>query len=217
MRSEIAGRFEGKFEHIRIFFTGDRKSDSRMKWITDERKPVFIPVITAKQEGTDSETCSRYMNEIFYTDPLLKDGHFQSEIIVPLLYRGMFPFGYIQVNHFEKLSDSDLTFTKRMALAFSESITKDMLLFKPSEDSMMITDLSLSGLGILFRERTLIRHFSENESIVSTVYMPENKQATMMIKIMNINQISNYYRIGCMIINIDPIGDANYQEFLGEL
>lgn len=217
VRSEITGKFEGRFEHIRVFFAGDRKPDSRMKWITQERKPVFIPAIKTKQEGADSEEYSRYMNEIYYPDPLFKESSFNSEIIIPLLYRGMMPFGYIQINHFEILPEEALTYSKRMGLAFSESVSKDMLLFKPSEDKMMLTDLSQSGVGILFRERALIRHFKEDESLVFTVHMPENRQATMMSRVMNINQINNYFRIGCMINNIDPIGDVNYQEFLGQL
>lgn len=217
VRSEITGRFEGRFEHIRVFFAGDRKPDSRMKWVTQDRKPVFIPAIHTKQDGTDSDDYSRYMNEIYYSDPLLKDSSFNSEIIVPLLYKGMMPFGYVQINHFEKLTEEALTYSKRMGLAFSESVSKDMLLFKPSEDKMMIRDLSNSGLGILFRERALIRHFREDESLVFIVHMPENRQATMMSRVMNINQINNYYRIGCMINNIDPAGDVNYRNFLNRL
>lgn len=217
VRSEITGKFEGRFEYTRVFFAGDRKPDSRMKWIAQEKKPVFIPAIHTRQEGTDSGEYSRYMNEIYYSDPLLKEGHFKSEIIVPLLYMGMMPFGYIQINHFDTLPDDALSYSRRMGLAFSESVSKDMLLFRPSEDSMMITDLSMSGIGILFRERALIRHFREDESLIFTVHMPENRQATMMSRVMNINQINNYYRIGCMISNIDPAGDTNYRDFLGRL
>lgn len=217
VRSEISEKFDGRFGNVRVFFAGDRKPDNRMKWISQERKPVYIPAINTMQEGTDSEEYSRYMNEIYYSDNTIKDGLFNSEIIVPLLYRGMMPFGYVQINHSEKLDDDALTFAKRMGLAFSESVSKDMLLFKPSEDKMMLTDLSLSGVGIFFKERALIRHFRENESLVFTMHMPENRQATMMSRVMNINQISNFFRVGCVISNIDPIGDANYQEFLGML
>lgn len=217
IRSEITGKFEGRFQYTRVFFAGDRKPDIRMKWVAQERRPVFIPAIRTRQEGTDSGDYSRYMNEIYYSDPLLKDGHFNSEIIVPLLYRGMMPFGYIQINHFDTLHEDALTYSKRMGLAFSESVSKDMLLFRPSEDSMMITDLSTSGIGILFRERALIKHFREDECLVFTVYMPEKKQATMMSRVININQMNNYYRVGCTISNIDPIGDVNYQQFLGTL
>lgn len=217
VRSEITGKFDVRFEHVRVFFAGDRKPDSRMKWISLERKPVFIPAIHTVQEGTDTEEYSRYMNEIYYSDTLVKDGQFKSEIIVPLLYRGMMPFGYIQINHHEILSEEALTFSKRMGLAFSESVSKDSLLFRPSEDKMMIIDLSLSGIGIIFKEKALIRHFRDEESLVFTVHMPENRQATMMSRVININLINNYYKVGCMISNIDPIGDANYQEFLGNL
>ncbi|HOP27986.1 MAG TPA: PilZ domain-containing protein [Spirochaetota bacterium] len=217
VRSEITGKFEGRFEHIRVFFSGDRKSDSRMKWVLQDKKPVFIHAIHTKQDGTDSDDYSRYMNEIYYSDPLLKDSIFNSEIIVPMLYKGMMPFGYIQINHTEKLTEDALTYSKRMGLAFSESVSKDMLLFRPSEDKMMIIDLSQNGLGILFKEKNLIRHFREDESLVFTVHMPENRQATMMSRVMNINQINNYYRIGCLISSIDPVGDNNYREFLCRL
>ncbi len=217
VRSEISEKFDGRFEHVRVSFAGDRKPDNRMKWILQERKALYVPAINTIQKGTDSEEYSRYMNEIYYSDNTIKDGPFNSEIIVPLLYRGMMPFGYVQINHTEKLDEGALTFSKRMGLAFSESVSKDMLLFKPSDDKMMLTDLSLSGMGIFFKERALIRHFREDESLVFTMFMPENRQATMMSRVMNINQISNYFRVGCMISSIDPVGDVNYQEFLGKL
>jgi hypothetical protein len=217
IRSEITGKLEGRFEHIRVFFTGDRKPDARMKWIFQEKKPIFISTIHTKQDGTDSEDYSRYMNEIYYSDPLLKDSLFNSEIVVPLTYKGMMPFGYIQINHTEKLTEDALTYSKRIGLAFSESVSKDTLLFKPAEDKMTITDLSHNGIGILFREKALIRHFKEDESLVFTVYMPEKRQATMMSRVMNINQINNYYRIGCIISNIDPAGDICYHDFLNRL
>ena len=85
------------------------------------------------------------------------------------------------------------------------------------EDKMTVTDLSHNGIGILFREKALIRHFREDESLVFTVYMPEKRQATMMSRVMNINQINNYYRIGCIISNIDPDGDICYHDFLNRL
>ncbi len=217
IRSEIAGKLEGKFEYVRIYLAGDRKSDSRMKWMMQDRKPVFIPAIKIRQGGLDSIDYNRYMNEVYYSDPLLKDGRFNSEIIVPLLYKGMMPFGYVQINHVNILPVEALTSIKRLALAFSESVSGDMLLFRPSEDSMIIKDFSSSGVGILFRERTFMRHFREDELVVFTVFMPEKKRATMMARVMNINRINNFFMVGCMISNIDPIGDVNYQEFLGIL
>lgn len=217
IRSEISAKLEERFENIRVFFLNDKKWDSRMNWVLQERKPVFIPVINLKQEGRDSAEYAKYMNDIYYTDPLVKEGGFNSEIIVPLLYLGMIPFGYVQINGPAALSEEALSYAKRMGLAFSESVSKDGLLFRPSEDSMMIVDLSPSGIGILFRERSLIRHFREEGYIMFTVFMPENKQASMLCRVMNINYMADFFRVGCMIESIDPSGDMNYHEFLGKI
>lgn len=210
LRHEISGKISEEYSHIKVFFLGDKNSDSRMSWIMDDRDTIFIRDI-----NSGSETgMSSYMNNIYYHDTELPDRNIVSEITVPLLYKMMMPFGYIQVNHSSPLTEEDLFMIKRLGMAFSESISKDNTLFTPSEDTITISDLSFKGLGIVFKEQSLAKHFREDALVIFTAYLPENNIASILCRVANITLSGKWYRVGCSIENIDSEGDAHYGKFL---
>lgn len=210
LRHEISGKISEEYGFIKIFFLGDKNSDTRMSWIMDERDSILIRDINSDSE---SDTAS-YMQNIYYHDNELTDRNIVSEITVPLLYKMMMPFGYIQVNHSSPLTEENLFMIKRLGLAFSESISKDNTLFTPSEDTITISDLSLSGLGIVFKEQSLAKHFREDALVIFTAYLPENATASILCRVASITLSGKWYRVGCRIESIDSEGEQYYRKFL---
>ena len=138
-----------------------------------------------------------------------------SEIAVPFLYRYMLPFGYLRVNGVNPLSDEDYSFLKKNGMSISTFFTNDTSIIKSSTDRVVVTDLSMTGLGVVFRERVLIKHFREESLIIFTVFLPDKKTAVLMCQVKNITILKNaVYRVGCVILNFDAIGEVNYSEYL---
>ena len=215
LRDEISGKIAAKYNHVKIFFLGDKNTDARMCWIMDDRESIFIPDLNSENEdGTSGTDLTSYMQNIYYLDNELADGKMVSEISVPLLYKMMMPFGYIQVNHGSPLTEENLFMIKRLGLAYSESISKDTTLFSPSQDTITISDLSLNGLGIIFREKSLAKHFREDALVIFTAYMPENTHASILCRVANITLTDKWYRVGCRIESIDSEGEVHYKNFL---
>ena len=215
LRHEISGKISGKYDYIKVFFLGDKNTDDRMSWIMDDRESIFIHDINSdiKDEGNNT-SLSSYMQNIYYNDHELADGNIISEVSVPLLYKMMMPFGYIQINQRSPLTEEDLFMIKRLALAYSESISKDNTLFSPSSDTITISDLSYNGLGMIFKEKSLAKHFREDALVIFTAYLPDNRNASILCRISNITLSDNWYRVGCRIENIDSEGEAHYTKFL---
>jgi len=215
IRHEIGSRIKPEYTLIRIYFLGDCYSDTRMSLIMEDRNEIFIPDINENngREKTD-DSMEQYLREIYYHDTSLSDKEIISEITVPLMYKMMMPFGYIQVNHTGPLTDNDLFMLKRLAMAYSESMSKDLQFFRPSADTIAISDLSMSGLGMVFREKSLARHFREEALVIFTAYMPEGRQASILCRVANITLSGETYRIGCIIEDIDTQGEEHYRGFL---
>lgn len=215
LKNEISRKITAEYDLIRIFFLGDKHTDTRMSWIMDDRESIFIPDINFNGEAGGNETdVTSYMQNIYYHDQNLAAGNMVSEISVPLLYKIMMPFGYIQVNHSSPLNEDNLFMLKRLGLAYSESISKDNILFTPSIDTISVSDLSLNGLGIIFKENTLARHFKEDALVMFTAYLPDNRHASILCRVANITLSDKWYRVGCRIESIDSEGEQHYRKFL---
>lgn len=216
IRNEITSKVSSAYSHVEVFFLGDRHTDTRMSWIMDDREPVFIPDIRC----SDTDDCymytTSYTRDIYYHDKFMQENNLISEITVPLLFRMMMPFGYIKINHSNPLTEENFFKIKRLGMAHSESLSKDMQLFKPSIDTISVSDLSLHGMGMIFREKSLIKHFREEALVIFTAYMPDNTHAILLCRVMNISLIDNIYRIGCIIESIDADGEMNYRKFIEE-
>src|SRR5208282_5534629 len=98
------------------------------------------------------------------------DRGYISEIAVPFLYKFMMPCGYFQVNSKKALTEEDFSALKKAGMNISTVFSNDPKFIKSSEDRIVITDLSMTGLGIIFREKTLIKHFRDNSLILFTVF-----------------------------------------------
>jgi len=215
LRQEISAKITSKYDYVNVYFLGDRNADTRMSWIMEDRAPIFISDINSEIDEENAITdVTSYMRDIYYHDKALMAQQCVSEITIPLLYKMMMPFGYIQVNHTSPLAEDDFFMMKRLGLAYSESISKDHTIFIPSEDTISISDLSLHGLGMIFKEKSLTRHFKEDSLLIFTAYLPQNVHASILCRVMNISVNDRWYRVGCKIESIDTDGEAYYTKFI---
>ena len=215
LRQEILSGVSKGYNHVSVHFLGDGYSDIRMSRIMDEREPIFITDIRAAPESEKECAYSEeYTREIYYHDTVLRENNLVSEITVPLMYKMMMPFGYIQVNSTEALSAEEFFMIKRLGMAYSESLSKDRQLFKPSADTITICDLSSRGLGMIFKEKNLRHHFREDTLISFTAFFPDGKNASILARVISISLNGEEFRVGCTIENIDAEGRNNYNTIL---
>jgi len=206
---------------IKITLLNELHNDERMKFFMTERKSYFFKnlkdVSDSEKLKTDPDL-KRYALSIYPSDPTLEDMKIISEISVPLLYKFMLPFGYIKAVSKSELTDNDFTVIRKFGMSVSTLFTNDKSLIKNSDEKITVIDLSNHGLGIVFKDKRMIKHFKDNCLIVFTVFLPEEKQATMLCVVRNISLIRNFiYRVGCEILNIESIGEVNYSEYLERL
>lgn len=212
LKDDLEEKLGKKYDRVKVFAVSEQKNDLRMNYFLKERKPYFIKDVT--QRCDDDPQYKFYVNTI-YAEEHEANRKMISEIAVPFLYRYMMPFGYLRVNGHKALTDDDYSSIKKTGMSISTFFTNDKSIIKSSSDRIYITDLSMTGLGVIFKERIFIKHFREESLVIFTVFLPENKTSTVMCEVKNINILKNgIYRIGCSILNFDPIGEVNYTEYL---
>lgn len=212
LKDDLEEKLGKKYDRVKVFAVSEQKNDLRMNYFLKERKPYFIKDVT--QRCDDDPQYKFYVNNI-YSEEHEANRKMISEIAVPFLYRYMMPFGYLRVNGHKALTDDDYSSIKKTGMSISTFFTNDKSIIKSSSDRIYITDLSMTGLGVIFKERIFIKHFREESLVIFTVYMPGEKTSTVMCEVKNINILKNgIYRIGCSILNFDPIGEVNYTEYL---
>ncbi|HNX23609.1 MAG TPA: hypothetical protein PKG60_06145 [Spirochaetota bacterium] len=218
IKDELLKKLQDTYPDSEIVFLSDKGNDPRMFYFKNKRKPYFIKNISDADDPEKvhcDEDLKYYKTYIQPRDPLGHKAKTVSEICVPLLYKMMMPFGYIKSASYKELNDEDFSAVRKFGMSASTVYTNDKQLIISSNDNIAVTDLSMSGLGIFFKDKVLIKHFKENSLIIFTVFLPEKKQATLLCEVKNIALIKNYiYRIGCEILNIEALGEVYYSEYI---
>ncbi len=212
LKDDIEEKLGKKYEKVKVFAVSEQKNDLRMNYFLKERQPYFIQDVTRRSD--DNPQYKYYVDNI-YPEEHEANRRMISEISVPFLYRYMMPFGYLRVNGSKPLTDEDYSSLKKSGMSISTFFTNDKSIIKSSSDRIYITDLSMTGLGVIFRERVFIKHFREESLVIFTVFMPGDRTSVVMCEVKNITILKNgVYRIGCSILNFDAIGEVNYSEYL---
>lgn len=218
IKDELLKKLQNVYSNSDIVFLNERVKDFRMLWLKKERKPLYIKNIkdTDDPAKTGADADLRYYKTYILPGEMAGlRGKMVSEICVPLLYKMMMPFGYVKAASMAELSEQDFSTIRKFGMSASTVYTNDKQIITSSEDRIPVTDLSISGMGIFFKEKVLIKHFKEESLIIFTLFLPDKKQATMLCEVKNISLIKNYiYRIGCEILNIEALGEVNYTEYL---
>ncbi len=209
---------EKRFPHNRIQFREFNSVDVRMTYFMKNIKPIFVPDLNSDPEEKDAEMFNYYVNNIYKKDPRLQGGQgFISEATVPILYRKVIPYGYIQVNSPQTMTDGLLEVVKRIAILVDQQCAKNKI-FAPLPAKFLVSDISHGGLSIVFKDKRLAGFFRENSSIVFESLLPTKKKAVVGATIRHIDFLGNeLVKVGMEISRIDKSSLANVKEYLAKL
>lgn len=215
LRQEILKKLNLMYPFASVTFIHDKKPNPRMDFFQIERRPYFFPELKSIETNPDNKDHAHYMTNIYPRDLSITDNNLNSEICVPLLYKLMLPFGYIQVNSQKPLTEKDYSAIRKLGMSTSVLFTNDPVIIKSADDIISISDISQNGLGIIFKDKPLIKHFKDNSTILFNVFFPDNKKATLLAIVRHISLVENkIYRVGTEIMNIDPIGEVHYTDYI---
>jgi hypothetical protein len=218
VRDRISSELKGRFERIKVMFVNETRIDPRMKHFMETYVPIFIRDLSAVPLGQASKDFQFYMSDIFAKDyKLAAQKELISEIAVPFIYKGMIPYGYIQVNNSRPMDDAHLSVIKRLAVLITDHLVKENI-FVPTKDRFLITDVSQKGVGIVFKDRRQLRYFVKDARLVLEMVLPDQSKVTMTVIVRNtVFHDSGSIKVGLEISNIDAISEANFDEFLETL
>lgn len=215
IKETVAFDLQKQFERIRLFFISEGQSDSRMKYVLEKNKPILIYDLNSSPSEKDQAEFNNYVNEIYLKDYRLSSNkEFISEATVPILYKNMIPYGYLQVNKKTPMTDGLFTVVKRMAVVVNELFRKEKM-FIVEDDKFLVSDLSQGGLSVVFKERRQIRFFRQDSLVTGEIILPTSKKATIGAIVRNITFLDNgIIKAGMQIVNMDAISEVNYEEYL---
>src|SRR3990172_2346545 len=181
IKDMIAQDLKGKFDRIRIMFINESSIDVRMKHFLETWTPIFIKDMNTGPQKKEETDFNFFINEIYAKDyKLSSQNEIISEISVPIILKNTIPYGYIQVNGAQPMNDGHLTIIKRIAVMVNEFFLKEKI-FASAEEKFIVANVSKSGLGIVFKDRRLIRFFVKDSHLVADMMLPDSNKVTMGI------------------------------------
>ncbi len=215
VKDKILDQLKGGFEHIRVVFINETRIDVRLKHFLSSWTPIFIRDLKASPSESEKKNFNFYVNEIYSKDyKLSSKKEFISEASVPFVLKNMIPYGYIQVNNTKPMNDNHLTVIKRLAMMINDYFFK-VNLFEYSKEKFIVTDMSSKGLGIVFKERRLLKYFMKNSQVILDMELPDGHRVGMGVMVRNtVFNDGGFIKVGMEIINIDALSEVIYDEFL---
>jgi hypothetical protein len=184
------------FSEVIIFI--HERMDGRIKIMADSGKSIFIPDCKSPDSVPDSFIpYNKYIH-------LMKLGmrEFQSEICVPLTYKNIFLFGYLQVLNSKRMEMKDYDLIQSIANIISKEIAVSGI-FNDSKFIASIMDISSIGLSFPHPQS---RHFGKIFSIGGTILFElfeENQSlGTFRAIVRDITPLEKMFRIGCQFFQI---------------
>ncbi len=204
-----------KFDHVKILFIHEARSDPRLNHALDTGKLLYIPDLNVNPDPALEDDYNYYLENIYKSDISLSSRHrYISEVLAPVVYNSIIPYGYVQVNSAQSLSEGMSEVCRRMAIVIDQLFKKNGL-FSPLETKFLVADLSKSGMGFVFKEKKYIRYFEEKSKISYDIMLPTKKKAVIGAVVKNITFLeNNIIKVGCEINAMDDNSRANYEEFI---
>jgi len=215
IKDSIEQDLKKRFEKIRIVLINEAKFDARIKYIQENIAPILIEDLNKDPDEKQKKMFNHYINEIYSKDyKLSSQKEFTSEILVPILFRNIIPYGYIQVNNRTPMNDEFLSAVKKTAVITNELILKGNI-FMPAEDKFLVADFSKKGLGVAFKDRRQTRFFRQDSLVSFDIILTTNKNAIIGAIVRNTSFMENgIIKVGLEIDKLDAISEINYDECL---
>lgn len=204
-----------KFDHVKIVFIHEAKSDPRLNHALNTGKLLYIPNLNENPDPSLEEDYNYYLDNIYKADISLSSRHrYISEVLAPVMYNFIIPYGYIQVNSAQALSEGMSEVSRRMAIVIDQLFKKNDI-FSALDTRFLVADLSKSGMGFVFRDKKYLRYFEEKSRIMFDIMLPTRKKAVIGAVVRNITFLqNNIIKVGCEISDMDDNSRANYDEYI---
>ena len=204
-----------EYEYLKVFFWNENLSDPRMKYFYNNRNPIFISDINED----DKDNMHKYFkNNIYNQDSyLLNHGELISEISVPILYNSKIPYGYIQVNKSSPFSRFTISIVQRLASIIDE-LGRKTNLFSVSNDKLLVSDISKTGVGIVFNNEKYIPYYKKDSYVSMDLLLPQLKKASILADVRHLEMMHNKtIKVGFEIKDMDSKSKEVYDKFLGSI
>ncbi len=217
IKDGIISEFGKTFKQIKIFFSNEGSTDARMKHFQKTRQIIFVPDFRTKELEND-EKMKFFINNIYAKDYYLQNRkELISEISIPVLCKMKLPYGYIQINNTEPLNEATLTILKKVASRIDETLSREQF-FPRAAEKMLVSNVTMNGFGIVFKDRLYIRYFKVNSFVHVDMLLPGNKKASILAIVRNITILENkVIKVGFQVEEIDALSEVHYQEFVDTL
>lgn len=191
-------KLKGKYTEVEFFV--HERMDPRARLLSDSGKHIFIPDTKNPDSVTDQFIpFSEHVHLMRQGKGLSK---YASEICIPLKYRNIFIYGYLQVLHLEKTDINDYNLIAAAAERFCKDI-ENADIFNESKLKSSILDISGSGFSFSHPQS---KHFGKIFSIGGTIlfdmYEEEKSLGTFRAVVRNIKPLERLFRIGCQFFHI---------------
>lgn len=206
---------KGMFERLRIVFIHETTIDVRMKYFLANPSPLYIRDMGEKTQTKGDENLKFYINEIHSRDfKLSGQSEFISEISIPIIYKDMIPYGYVQVNNSSPMNENHLALIKKVTMTVNEFFIKERI-FAPVPDKFLVVNIAQTGIAVVFKDRRQIRYFVQNSRVVLDLMIPDNGNVTMGALVKNtIFEDNGIIKVGFEISNIEEASRASFDKFL---
>jgi hypothetical protein len=214
LKAQISERLSGSFDFVRIRFINESTIDARMNYFGDTIEPIIIDDVSGKYEQGDGEMVRIYRDQIYPADREMQTGQYQSEISVPILYRALFPFGYIQVNKREAVIDEKArSAVRKIGASVSNQFVSNRI-FTPREESFSVENITKESLDIILTDRKHVKLFKERDRLLCTIVLQGTQRVLMMVRVGAVEFTSgNGARVSCCIKSIDALGEVYLDEY----
>ena len=174
--------------------------DTRARMLADTGKHIFVPDTKSPESVTDEFIpFSEHVHLMRQGKGLTK---FMSEICVPLKYRNIVIYGYLQIMHMEKTDVNDYNLVLLAAEKFCKEIEAADIF---NESRLKSSILDISGTGFSF-SHPQSKHFGKLFSIGGTIlfdmYEEEKSLGTFRAVVRNIKPLEKLFRIGCQFFHM---------------
>jgi hypothetical protein len=214
IRNMIISEIQPMFQRIKVYFCNEGMSDPRMKYFYKLGRPYLIKDFNDPAMRTNPEYRNFVENILSRDYNLINRKNLISEISVPVAYKNAIPFGYIQVNNTAPVVDASMDLMRKLSATASELFIKDRI-FAPSQEKLLISDISKTGLGIVFKDRTLIRFFKEKSYVHFNLILPGKQSVQVFAVVRNVVFLENkVIKVGCEILGMDEASRQKYSQFV---
>ncbi|HOP63607.1 MAG TPA: hypothetical protein PK358_01725 [Spirochaetota bacterium] len=205
------------FTYAKLVTKSRAEYDRRMQYISLYGRPLVVNSIGEKPSG-ENEGYEYYMNYIYSRDRFLKENRsIVSEAILPICYRGKFPYGYLRFNSKEDITGEEIEFASKFVRSIENHFMKNGI-FPSVEDKMVVSDISSGGLSVVQFDKKFSKLYTEGNRLCFDLALTDEKVVNILATVKYNRQIENgVIRTGLQIEKMDAAALEDFNRYLSSL